>query len=179
MVKERKKIKLLSTNNIKTNCLYIKNAVRHNLSLHKCFMRVENVKGAVWTVDEIEFYKRRPQRCTSSSGSGGQTIGCQQGSVQDSGGQQHSIGYVKHLHYRRWQFELPFHPKLLHFHRISSSFIFKFLNSILFYWVVANFLFEINTKSMILQRTLSFPSPDREGSRQSNFSKFRFNRNRS
>ncbi|XP_041449611.1 forkhead box protein P1 isoform X2 [Drosophila obscura] len=42
-----------------------KNAVRHNLSLHKCFMRVENVKGAVWTVDEIEFYKRRPQRTTS------------------------------------------------------------------------------------------------------------------
>ncbi|XP_046683299.1 forkhead box protein P1-like isoform X2 [Homalodisca vitripennis] len=40
-----------------------KNAVRHNLSLHKCFMRVENVKGAVWTVDEMEFYKRRPQRC--------------------------------------------------------------------------------------------------------------------
>jgi hypothetical protein len=25
-------------------------------------MRVENVKGAVWTVDEMEFYKRRPQR---------------------------------------------------------------------------------------------------------------------
>ncbi|KAG5666752.1 hypothetical protein PVAND_014764 [Polypedilum vanderplanki] len=48
-----------------------KNAVRHNLSLHKCFMRVENVKGAVWTVDELEFYKRRPQRCTSSAGSSG------------------------------------------------------------------------------------------------------------
>ncbi|CAG0885363.1 unnamed protein product [Darwinula stevensoni] len=45
-----------------------KNAVRHNLSLHKCFMRVENVKGAVWTVDELEFYKRRPQRCSTSSG---------------------------------------------------------------------------------------------------------------
>ncbi|CAL4100443.1 unnamed protein product [Meganyctiphanes norvegica] len=43
-----------------------KNAVRHNLSLHKCFMRVENVKGAVWTVDEMEFYKRRPQRSTTS-----------------------------------------------------------------------------------------------------------------
>ena len=28
-------------------------------------MRVENVKGAVWTVDEVEFYKRRPQRCSS------------------------------------------------------------------------------------------------------------------
>jgi len=40
-----------------------KNAVRHNLSLHKCFARVEqNVKGAVWTVDDSEFYRRRQQR---------------------------------------------------------------------------------------------------------------------
>merc|ERR1711970_1007568 len=39
-----------------------KNAVRHNLSLHKCFVRVENVKGAVWTVDEVEYQKRRPQK---------------------------------------------------------------------------------------------------------------------
>ncbi|XP_017766831.1 PREDICTED: forkhead box protein P1-like isoform X3 [Eufriesea mexicana] len=45
-----------------------KNAVRHNLSLHKCFMRVENVKGAVWTVDEVEFCKRRPQRACSTTG---------------------------------------------------------------------------------------------------------------
>lgn len=44
-----------------------KNAVRHNLSLHKCFMRVENVKGAVWTVDEVEFYKRRPQKMSGMS----------------------------------------------------------------------------------------------------------------
>uniref|UniRef100_H3CPI1 Forkhead box P1b n=1 Tax=Tetraodon nigroviridis TaxID=99883 RepID=H3CPI1_TETNG len=43
-----------------------KNAVRHNLSLHKCFVRVENVKGAVWTVDEIEFQKRRPQKISGS-----------------------------------------------------------------------------------------------------------------
>ncbi|XP_036345928.1 forkhead box protein P2-like, partial [Rhagoletis pomonella] len=43
------------------------NAVRHNLSLHKCFMRVENVKGAVWAVDEIEFYKQRPQRTTAAA----------------------------------------------------------------------------------------------------------------
>ena len=28
-------------------------------------MRVENVKGAVWTVDEVEFYKRRPQRAST------------------------------------------------------------------------------------------------------------------
>uniref|UniRef100_A0A8C9VLA1 Forkhead box P4 n=1 Tax=Scleropages formosus TaxID=113540 RepID=A0A8C9VLA1_SCLFO len=44
-----------------------KNAVRHNLSLHKCFVRVENVKGAVWTVDEVEYQKRRPPKMTGSS----------------------------------------------------------------------------------------------------------------
>ncbi|XP_045894044.1 forkhead box protein P2-like isoform X1 [Micropterus dolomieu] len=43
-----------------------KNAVRHNLSLHKCFVRVENVKGAVWTVDEVEYQKRRSQKVTGS-----------------------------------------------------------------------------------------------------------------
>ncbi|XP_047589072.1 forkhead box protein P4 isoform X6 [Lutra lutra] len=42
------------------------NAVRHNLSLHKCFVRVENVKGAVWTVDEREYQKRRPPKMTGS-----------------------------------------------------------------------------------------------------------------
>ncbi|XP_066933019.1 uncharacterized protein [Clytia hemisphaerica] len=36
-----------------------KNAVRHNLSLHKCFVRKENHKGAVWTVDDVEFFRRR------------------------------------------------------------------------------------------------------------------------
>ena len=41
---------------------HVQNAVRHNLSLHKCFVRVENVKGAVWTVDESEYQKRRPQK---------------------------------------------------------------------------------------------------------------------
>uniref|UniRef100_A0A3B3DGV1 Forkhead box P2 n=1 Tax=Oryzias melastigma TaxID=30732 RepID=A0A3B3DGV1_ORYME len=44
-----------------------KNAVRHNLSLHKCFVRVENVKGAVWTVDEVEYQKRRSQKITGPS----------------------------------------------------------------------------------------------------------------
>jgi hypothetical protein len=51
-------------------------------------MRVENVKGAVWTVDEIEFYKRRPQRCTSSTGNGGNTGGPQ----VDAG--HNTVGYV-------------------------------------------------------------------------------------
>ncbi|XP_034144217.1 forkhead box protein P1-like [Esox lucius] len=41
-----------------------KNAVRHNLSLHKCFVRVENVKGAVWTVDDVEYQRRRSQKMT-------------------------------------------------------------------------------------------------------------------
>lgn len=44
--------------------LHLQNAVRHNLSLHKCFVRVENVKGAVWTVDEREYQKRRPPKMT-------------------------------------------------------------------------------------------------------------------
>ncbi|XP_069040816.1 forkhead box protein P3 isoform X2 [Lepisosteus oculatus] len=39
-----------------------KNAVRHNLSLHKCFVRVEGGKGAVWTVDETEFQRRKGQK---------------------------------------------------------------------------------------------------------------------
>ncbi|KAM9854820.1 forkhead box protein P2-like [Aulostomus maculatus] len=43
-----------------------KNAVRHNLSLHKCFVRVENMKGAVWTVDEVEYQRRRSQKITGS-----------------------------------------------------------------------------------------------------------------
>lgn len=38
------------------------NAVRHNLSLHKCFVRVENIKGAVWMVDELEFQRKRAVR---------------------------------------------------------------------------------------------------------------------
>lgn len=46
------------------------NAVRHNLSLHKCFVRVENVKGAVWTVDEREYQKRRPPKMTGYVGPG-------------------------------------------------------------------------------------------------------------
>ncbi|XP_068186675.1 forkhead box protein P1-like isoform X1 [Antennarius striatus] len=48
--------------------LCFQNAVRHNLSLHKCFVRLENVKGAVWTVDEIEFHRRRPQKAAGGSG---------------------------------------------------------------------------------------------------------------
>lgn len=48
--------------------LHPQNAVRHNLSLHKCFVRVENVKGAVWTVDEREYQKRRPPKMTGYVG---------------------------------------------------------------------------------------------------------------
>ncbi|KAG7246910.1 hypothetical protein CRUP_024911, partial [Coryphaenoides rupestris] len=39
-----------------------KNAVRHNLSLHTCFVRVEGGKGAVWTVDEREYQRRKGQK---------------------------------------------------------------------------------------------------------------------
>ncbi|XP_040009065.1 forkhead box protein P1-B isoform X2 [Xiphias gladius] len=44
-----------------------KNAVRHNLSLHKCFVRVEGGKGAVWTVDETEYQRRKGQKYNRGS----------------------------------------------------------------------------------------------------------------
>ncbi|PAV69331.1 hypothetical protein WR25_27304 [Diploscapter pachys] len=66
-----------------------KNAVRHNLSLHKCFQRVEqNVKGAVWTVDDSEFYRRRQQRATTS-GSSVMSVGSLKGAGGNGDGGQH------------------------------------------------------------------------------------------
>lgn len=44
-----------------------KNAVRHNLSLHKCFTRVENVKGAVWTVDDAAFQRQHSLKLTGTA----------------------------------------------------------------------------------------------------------------
>ena len=35
------------------------NAIRTNLSLHKCFVRYEDDFGSFWTVDDAEFLKRR------------------------------------------------------------------------------------------------------------------------
>ncbi|XP_034028792.1 forkhead box protein P1-B-like isoform X2 [Thalassophryne amazonica] len=72
----------------RSNAATWKNAVRHNLSLHKCFVRLENVKGAVWTVDEIEFHRRRPQK-TAGNGSmlrNSQSRQCLVSSAVQSGG---------------------------------------------------------------------------------------------
>ena len=38
---------------------FLKNAIRTNLSLHKCFVRYEDDFGSFWTVDDCEFLKRR------------------------------------------------------------------------------------------------------------------------
>lgn len=35
------------------------NAIRTNLSLHKCFVRYEDDYGSVWLVDDVEFVNRR------------------------------------------------------------------------------------------------------------------------
>ena len=47
------------------------------MSIHKCFKRVEDVKGSVWTVDDEEYYKKRPPRGVDSpvSTSSDPTIG--------------------------------------------------------------------------------------------------------
>ena len=37
----------------------LKNAVRTNLSLHKCFIRYEDDFGSYWMVDDFEFVRRR------------------------------------------------------------------------------------------------------------------------
>nr|CDS24753.1 forkhead box protein P4 [Echinococcus granulosus] len=39
-----------------------KNAIRHNLSLHKCFRRVETAGGSVWVFDEHECLQRKDGR---------------------------------------------------------------------------------------------------------------------
>lgn len=38
---------------------YAQNAIRTNLSLHKCFVRYEDDFGSFWMVDDNEFVKRR------------------------------------------------------------------------------------------------------------------------
>ena len=40
---------------------HTQNAIRHNLSLHKCFVRVElnKSRGAVWTIDDSLYKKKR------------------------------------------------------------------------------------------------------------------------
>ena len=39
--------------------VHLKNAIRTNLSLHKCFVRYEDDFGSFWMVDDAEFIKRR------------------------------------------------------------------------------------------------------------------------
>lgn len=76
-------------------------------------MRVENVKGAVWTVDEVEFYKRRPQRCPS-------------GAAGIGAGLAQVAGYVKNC------------PEMAHknapIHIIFQHFLYIF--TLLYYFVV-------------------------------------------
>lgn len=40
-------------------CCEQQNAIRTNLSLHKCFVRYEDDFGSFWMVDDAEFVKRR------------------------------------------------------------------------------------------------------------------------
>lgn len=82
-----------------------KNAVRHNLSLHKCFVRLENVKGAVWTVDEIEFHRRRPQK-TAGNGS---LLKNPQSQQRVMGSASQSVGPDSSLYNQTSMGSIPFH----------------------------------------------------------------------
>ena len=42
-----------------TDFAQLQNAIRTNLSLHKCFVRYEDDFGSYWTVDDDEFVRRR------------------------------------------------------------------------------------------------------------------------
>ena len=45
--------------NIQPRIPHVQNAIRTNLSLHKCFVRYEDDFGSFWMVDDAEFMKRR------------------------------------------------------------------------------------------------------------------------
>jgi len=46
-----------------------KNAIRHNLSLHKYFKRIQTKTGSMWIVDEEEFLQRKLRKRRSSADS--------------------------------------------------------------------------------------------------------------
>lgn len=56
----------------------LQNAIRTNLSLHKCFVRYEDDFGSFWMVDDNEFVKRRhlsrgrPRKYEPTSPTGGE-----------------------------------------------------------------------------------------------------------
>ncbi|TRY70193.1 hypothetical protein TCAL_01207, partial [Tigriopus californicus] len=55
--KQQKPIRDLKTSSL--FFMWFQNAIRTNLSLHKCFLRFEDDFGSFWTVDDEEFIKRR------------------------------------------------------------------------------------------------------------------------
>ena len=57
-----------------------KNAIRHNLSLHKYFKRVQTNKGSAWVVDEEEFMKRKYRKTRNSFDSHQSSADCSRSS---------------------------------------------------------------------------------------------------
>ncbi|KYN06992.1 Forkhead box protein P3 [Cyphomyrmex costatus] len=53
---DRKRSEYLGPSLVSKLC---QNAIRTNLSLHKCFVRYEDDFGSFWMVDDAEFVKRR------------------------------------------------------------------------------------------------------------------------
>ena len=59
---------------------HFKNAIRHNLSLHKYFKRVQTNKGSAWVVDEEEFMKRKYRKTRNSFDSHQSSADCSRSS---------------------------------------------------------------------------------------------------
>ncbi|XP_036342250.1 uncharacterized protein LOC118751527, partial [Rhagoletis pomonella] len=84
------------------------NAIRTNLSLHKCFVRYEDDFGSFWMVDDSEFVKRRhlsrgrPRKYEPSSSprSNSQTPGC---AADNSDNNSQSGGTDGHQAFNRQQ----------------------------------------------------------------------------
>lgn len=110
-----------------------KNAVRHNLSLHKCFMRVENVKGA-WTVDDLEYCRKRPlkvSRTTSASSSSSSPTLTQPNSKQQKIDPSGFLSLNKELNYLQYQQQQQRDEHDHHYNNRSNhiSKYYEFLNS--------------------------------------------------
>lgn len=109
-------------------------------------MRVENVKGAVWTVDEVEFYKRRPQRCSAPTTSSASSSS----SAAVASGHLPSVGYVSLTKFKK-KFKFKTKITLLQLKKIC---LIKVL--IMFTTFVSSFSYFFSSMNLIIKKIINF-----------------------